>query len=351
MCILALGDDIVMIDLRSDTVTKPTKEMRDAMYHADVGDDGYGEDPTVNALEELAADMTGKEAGLFVASGTLGNQVAICVHVGRGDEVICDASAHIFGSEAAGISANSGAQVRTIPALHGKLTPLQIEDAIRPPKMNAPRTRLIAVENTHNYAGGTCYSAAELTAIATVARQYSLPVHMDGARIFNAAAALGTDVKELCRHADSVQFCLSKGLCAPVGSLVVGNRDFIKEARRQRRLMGGGMRQVGIVAAAGIVALKTMPGRLHEDHEHARLLAEAAAATRLSIDLSSVQTNIVLCNTTPLGMTAAAFIAALAQRGVRASEFGKYLVRMVTHHDVTRRDIDQTIAVLKELAG
>ncbi len=340
-----------MIDLRSDTVTKPTQEMREAMYNAEVGDDGYGEDPSANALEALAAEMTGKEAGLFVTSGTLGNQAAICVHVGRCDEVICDATAHIFGSEAGGISANAGAQVRPIPAVYGKLTPEQIEDAIRPPKMNSPRTGLITVENTHNHAGGTCYSVAELAAIRQVALKHSLPVHMDGARIFNAATAVGTSVKDLCQYADSIQFCLSKGLCAPVGSLLVGTRDFIKAARRQRRVMGGGMRQVGVIAAAGIVALKTMPGRLAEDHEHASLLADAIANTRLKIDLATVQTNIVMMDTTPLGVTAPQFITALSEHGVRASEFGKYKVRMVTHHDVTRNDIEHVMGILSTLAN
>lgn len=341
--------EIKMIDLRSDTVTKPTKEMREAMYNAEVGDDGYGEDPSVNALETLAAEMTGKEAGLFVTSGTLGNQVSVCVHVGRNDEVICDATAHIFGSEAGGISANAGAQARPIPAVYGKLTPEQIEDAIRPTKMNAPRTGLITVENTHNHAGGTCYASAELAAIQQVALKHALPIHMDGARIFNAATALGTNVKDLCQYADSVQFCLSKGLCAPIGSLVVGTSAFIKAARRQRRAMGGGMRQVGVIAAAGLVALKTMPGRLGEDHEHARLLANAIADTRLKIDMNTVQTNIVMFDTTPLDLTAAHFIAYLTEHGVRASEFGKYKVRMVTHHDVTRSDIERVREILSSL--
>lgn len=342
--------EINMIDLRSDTVTKPTKEMREAMYNAEVGDDGYGEDPSVNALEALAAEMTGKEAGLFVTSGTLGNQVAVCVHVGKFDEVICDSMAHIFGSEAGGISANSGAQVHPITAFHGILTPEQIEEAIRPNKMNAPRTALITVENTHNHAGGTCYSVAELAAIQKVALKHELPIHMDGARIFNAATALQTKVIDLCQYADSVQFCLSKGLCAPIGSLVVGTSAFIKAARRQRRAMGGGMRQVGVIAAAGIVALKTMPSRLGEDHEHARLLANTIADTRLKIDMSTVQTNIVMCDTTPLGITAAQFISSLNERGVRASEFGKYKVRMVTHHDVTRSDIERVGAILAIIA-
>ncbi|TCL38847.1 L-threonine aldolase [Anaerospora hongkongensis] len=339
-----------MIDLRSDTVTKPTREMREAMYNAEVGDDGYGEDPTVNALEKLAAEITGKEAALFVTSGTLGNQVAVCAHVGKCDEVICDANAHIFGSEGGGISAHSGAQARPLTTEFGKLKPEQIEDAIRPKKLNSPRTALITVENTCNHAGGTFYTVAELAEIKKVADKYSLPVHMDGARIFNAAVAQNVDTKELCEYADSVQFCLSKGLCAPVGSLLVGSKEFIQNARRHRRIMGGGMRQAGIIAAAGIVALKTMIDRLHEDHEHAYMLAIAIENTRLKIDLKTVKTNIVMCDTYPLGLTAAEFVARLVSRGVRASEYGKYKVRMVTHHDVTKDDIIRASESIIEMA-
>lgn len=338
-----------MIDLRSDTVTKPTREMREAMYNAEVGDDGYGEDPSVNALEELAAELAGKEAALFVTSGTLGNQVAVCVHAGRCDEVICDANAHIFSSEGGGISAHSGAQARPLITEFGKLKPEQIEDAIRPKKLNSPRTALIAVENTCNHAGGTFYTVSDLTEIKMIAEKYSLPIHMDGARIFNAAAAQNVDAKVLCEYADSVQFCLSKGLCAPVGSILAGSKEFIQKARRHRRIMGGGMRQAGIIAAAGIVALKTMINRLQEDHEHAYMLATAIASTRLKIDLNTVQTNIVMCDTSPLGITAAEFVTRLASRGIRASEFGKYKVRMVTHHDVTKDDIFRASKSITEL--
>lgn len=339
-----------MIDLRSDTVTKPTKAMREAMYNAEVGDDGYGEDPTVNELEELAAQITGKEAALFLTSGTLGNQVAVCVYAGRCDEVICDTNAHIYGSEGGGISAHSGAQARPLIGEYGKLKPEQVEDAIRPKKLNSPRTALITVENTCNHAGGTYYSVAELAAIKSVAEKYSLPVYMDGARIFNAAVAQNVDAKALFECADSVQFCLSKGLCAPVGSMLVGSKDFIQKARRHRRIMGGGMRQAGIIAAAGIVALKTMIDRLHEDHEHAFMLADAVTNTRLKIDMNTVKTNIVMCDTSPLGLTAAEFIKALQSHGVRASEFGKYKVRMVTHHDVNKDDIVRAAKIIAEIA-
>lgn len=346
----AEGKQMSMIDLRSDTVTKPTKEMRSAMYNAEVGDDGYAEDPTVQRLEELAAQITGKEAGLFVASGTMGNQVAIMVHATKGDEVICEASAHIYGSEVAGVAALAGAQVHPIPAKHGKLTPELIEQEIRGNKMNDPHTGLIAVENTHNKAGGTCYKPAELAAIKKLCREYSIPFHMDGARIFNAAVAQNLPVSELAQHVDSMQFCLSKGLCAPVGSMVVGTRDFIRQARRRRQLLGGAMRQAGILAAAGIVALTSMVERLAEDHMHARMLGEAIAETSLKIDLDTVQTNIVIFDVSPMGLTAAQFVTALEPHNIRAVEFGKYRVRMVTHNDVSRSDIEYTIGVLKRIA-
>jgi threonine aldolase len=284
-----------MIDLRTDTVTKPSPEMRLAMFNAEVGDDGYGEDPTVRRLEELAAEMTGKEAAVFVASGTMGNQVSVMVHARRCDTVICEASAHIFGTEGGAMSGLSGALPLPLVGTHGRLTAEQVEDAIRgDKKANISRTALIAVENTHNKAGGTYYTPQQLEAIHRVAQKHAVPVHMDGARIFNAAVAQKLPVAALAQHVDSMQFCLSKGLGAPVGSMVVGTKAFIFQARRARSVVGGSMRQVGILAAAGIVALTTGVERLAEDHLHARMLAEAVANTRLKIDLASVQTNIVI---------------------------------------------------------
>ena len=336
-----------MIDLRSDTVTKPSREMRLAMFNAEVGDDGYGEDPTVRKLEELAAQVTGKEEGMYVASGTMGNQAAIMVHTRKCDTVICEATAHIYGAEAGAISGLSGAQPLPVAAVHGKLKPEMIEDLIKSDKKrNVSRTALIAVENTHNRAGGTYYTPAELEAVKRLASKYSVPVHMDGARIFNAAVAQGIAVSTLAQHADSMQFCLSKGLGAPVGSLVVGTRDFIFQARRARSVLGGAMRQAGILAAAGIVALTTMVERLAEDHVHARILAEAVANTKVKIDLASVQTNIVIFDVSPLGMKAAEFIDELKGSNIKASEYGKYLVRLVTHKDVSRADIDYAVGVL-----
>jgi threonine aldolase len=342
---------MIRIDLRSDTVTKPTPEMRKAMFEAEVGDDGYGEDPTVNALEELAAKMTGKESALFVTSGTQGNQIAVMVHARKCDEIICEATAHMFGSEVGGISALTGAQPYPVAGTYGKLTPELIEPAIRKKKTNVPWTSLITVENTHNRAGGTYYTPGELAEIRNLADQYSLPIHLDGARIFNAAVAQRVTVEQLVCHADSMQFCLSKGLCAPVGSILVGTRNFIAQARRYRKLLGGGLRQAGIIAAAGIVALKTMVNRLSEDHQNARKLGEAIADTRLNVDLASVKTNIVMADVSNMGQTAAQFVELLSQRKILANEFGKYKVRMVTHHDVSEENIDYVIKTLRELAG
>jgi threonine aldolase len=341
-----------MIDLRSDTVTKPTPEMRRAMFEAEVGDDGYGEDPTVRRLEELAAQTTGKDAAVFVASGTMGNQVSVMAHVRHCDTVICEASAHIFTTEAGAMAGIAGALPLPLKGSYGRLSPEQVEEAIRgDQRPHVSRTALIAVENTHNRAGGTYSTPAQLAAIHAVARRHSLPLHMDGARIFNAAVAQGLAVTELACHADSMQFCLSKGLGAPVGSLVVGTDDFVFRARRARSALGGSMRQAGILAAAGIVALTTGVERLAEDHRHARMLAEALANTRLKIDLAAVQTNIVIFDVSPLGNTAAEFIEEMRTAGVKANEFGRYLVRLVTHRDVSRPEIEYAIEALSRLAN
>ena len=341
-----------IIDLRSDSVTKPTHGMRVAMFNAEVGDDGYGEDPTVNKLEELAAQIAGKEEGMFVVSGTMANQVAVMVYARKCETVICDASAHICGSEGGAMAGLSGAQPLPVAGVHGKLTPEMIEDLIKSDRQRiVSRTALIEVENTHNRGGGTYYTPAELETIKRLASQYSVPVYMDGARIFNAAVAQGIAVATLAQYADSMQFCLSKGLGAPVGSLLVGTRDFIFQARRARSVLGGAMRQAGILAAAGVVALTTMVERLAEDHMHARILSEAVANTKAKIDLSTVQTNIVLFDVSPLGMKAAEFIEELKKNNIRASEYGKYLVRLVTHKDVSRAQIDYTVGVLAKLGN
>ncbi len=338
------------IDLRSDTVTKPTAEMREAMFRAEVGDDVYGEDPTVIELERLGARMTGKAAGLFVASGTMGNQVAVMSHTQRGDEVICEAESHIYYYEVAGMAVLAGVQARTLPAVKGILSADTIAAAVRPQDIHQPRTSLICLENTHNRSGGTCYPLETLAAIRKVADRHEIPVHIDGARLFNAAAALGVKVDKIAQYADSVQFCLSKGLCAPVGTLLVGSEEFIAKARRYRKMLGGGMRQAGVIAAAGIVGLQNMVERLSEDHANAKLLADALVTAGFAVDLSTVQTNIVIFDVSRSGMKAAELVARLKQAGVLAGAFGEYRIRMVTHHGVTAAEINKVADVLQRLS-
>ena len=338
------------IDLRSDTVTKPTVEMREAMFRAEVGDDVYGEDPTVIELERLGARMTGKAAGLFVASGTMGNQVAVMSHTQRGDEVICEAESHIYYYEVAGMAVLAGVQARTLPAVKGILSADTIAAAVRPQDIHQPRTSLICLENTHNRSGGTCYPLETLAAIRKVADRHEIPVHIDGARLFNAAAALGVKVDKIAQYADSVQFCLSKGLCAPVGTLLVGSEEFIAKARRYRKMLGGGMRQAGVIAAAGIVGLQNMVERLSEDHANAKLLADALVTAGFAVDLSTVQTNIVIFDVSRSGMKAAELVARLKQAGVLAGAFGEYRIRMVTHHGVTAAEINKVADVLQRLS-
>jgi threonine aldolase len=338
-----------IIDLRSDTVTQPTAEMRTAMFRAEVGDDVYGEDPTVIELEKLGARMTGKEAGLFVPSGTMGNQVAVLTHTQRGDEVICEADAHIYFYEVAGMSVLSGVQARTLPSVKGILSAETVEAAIRPRDIHQPRSSLICLENTHNRAGGTCYPLDTLAAIRKVADRHEISVHMDGARLFNAAVAQGVKADKIAQYADSIQFCLSKGLCAPVGSLIVGRAEFIAKARRYRKLLGGGMRQAGILAAAGIIGLQSMVDRLAEDHANARLLAESLATVGFSVDLSTVQTNIVIFDVSRMGLKAADFAAKLKKIGILASVFGEYRIRMVTHYGISEAEIKQVADTLRRL--
>lgn len=337
------------VDLRSDTVTLPTPAMRQAMYAAEVGDDVYREDPSVCALEELAAAITGKEAALFVTSGTMGNQVAVLTHTQKGDEVICEAEAHVYYYEVGGLVTLAGVQPRTIAAAHGILTAAAIAPAIRPQDIHQPATTLICLENSHNRAGGTCYPLTVLEDIHTLAKRRQIAVHMDGARLFNAAVARQTTVAAIARYADSVQFCLSKGLCAPVGSILAGERGFIERARRYRKMLGGGMRQAGILAAAGIVALTQMVDRLAEDHAHAAYLAEAITNCGFGIDLATVQTNIVLFDVLPLALNPEQFIADLGARGIKAGRFGETKVRMVTHYGIARDDVDYVAGVLAEL--
>jgi threonine aldolase len=329
-----------MIDLRSDTVTKPTAAMRAAMASAEVGDDVYGEDPTVNRLQDAAAEIFGREAALFVPTGSMGNSVAIRMHTRHGQEVLCESRAHILDWEMAMLAAFSGCVARTVVAERGILTWEKIKPAISPKIYYKAQTGLISLENSHNMAGGTVTPLAVLEEIWAGAKEYGLPVHLDGARVFNAATALNVPVAKLTSGFDTVMFCLSKGLGAPVGSMVVGSKAAIDEARVYRKALGGGMRQAGVIAAAGLIALTEMPKRLHEDHANARLLAEAVAAVPgVAIDLETVQTNIVIFTLVDGG--AAEFVAALKGRGVAASAIGTHQVRFVTHFDVSREDCER----------
>lgn len=332
------------IDLRSDTVTQPTEAMRKAMANAELGDDVYGEDPTVNRLEELAADKLGKEAALFVTSGTQGNQVAVLTHARSGEEIILEAESHIFYYEAAAASALAGVQTRTLPGVRGAMQPKAVEQAIRGVNIHFPRTALICLENTHNRAGGAILPLENMQAIHEVARRKQVPVHLDGARVFNAAVALGVDVREITQHADTVQACLSKGLGAPVGTILAGSRDFIETARQWRKRLGGGMRQAGVIAAPAILALTEMVDRLAEDHANAKRLAGALAEIKgIQADFDSVETNIVIADISGTGRSALELLDLFAKEGVLAVDFGDTLVRFVTHKDVTAADIEEAI--------
>ncbi len=341
-----------VVDLRSDTVTKPTPEMRRAMAEAEVGDDVFGEDPTANRLEALAAERLGKEAGLFVVSGTMGNQVSLMAQTQRGDEVILDEGSHIFNYEVAALSVLSAVQPRTLRGRYGILDPDDIRRAIRAPNIHAPRNSLVAVESSHNRGGGTVYPLETLREIRRIATANGLAVHLDGARLFNASVATGTPARELAAQADSVTFCLSKGLGAPVGSVVVGTRAFIDRARRARKMFGGGTRQVGILAAAGLVALESMVDRLREDHQNARLLAEGLASLPgIAIDLERVQTNIVIFSVDRPDLDAPGLIVKLAEQGIKAFNISQTDIRMVTHKDVDREGILKTLEVLRTILG
>jgi threonine aldolase len=325
-----------MIDLRSDTVTRPSLEMRAAMAAAEVGDDVYGEDPTVNLLEQRAAETFGREAALFVPTGTMGNQIAIRVLTQPGQEVIAESRAHILDWEMATTAVFSGCLVRAVPAERGILTWKHIEPVIYARGAFRAATGLIEIENTANLAGGGCTPVPVLEEIWAGAQERKLPTHLDGARIFNAATALGVGVKALTRGFDTVMFCLSKGLGAPVGSMLVGATELIDKARLFRKALGGGMRQAGILAAAGLIALEQGPKRLHEDHANARMLAEALSATKgVSIDLDAVETNIVIFQLTGES-SAADLVARLKARGILISALGPNLLRLVTHLDVDR---------------
>lgn len=339
-----------LIDFRSDTVTLPTNEMREAMYLADVGDDVYREDPAMNRLEALAAEKVGKEAAVFIPTGTMGNQVAVLTHTRRGDEVILEANSHIYATEVGGIAVLSGVIPRLVAGRSGIMDPADIAKAFRPANIHFAATSLLCVENTHNAGGGTVIPLATLAATKQLAAERNIALHMDGARVFNAAAALGVDVKEITRHTDSVMFCLSKGLGAPVGSMLAGTAEYIERARKWRKMLGGGMRQAGFLAAAGIIALEKMVGRLAEDHANARRLAEGLAKIPgISVDLEAVQTNIVFFDFGGTGVTPADCAVALSREGIVTSIGVSTRTRFVTHYGITEADIDHTLAVMRKI--
>ncbi len=340
-----------MVELRSDTMTRPTPAMRRAMAAAEVGDDVFGEDPTVNRLEAKAAELLGKEAALLVASGTMANLASLLAHCGRGDEVILGHLSHSFIYEQGGMAAVGGICPRTVLNREdGTLRPEEIEAAVRGDNVHFPRSRLLMIENTHNLCGGAPLDAAFMRAAAEIARRHGLRLHVDGARLFNAAAALGVSARELAAEADSVNFCLSKGLAAPVGSVICGGRDFIEQARRARKLLGGGMRQAGIIAAAGIIALEEMVDRLAEDHLRARKLAEGLAAIPgIAIDPDRVRTNIVYFDVSKPGLSAAELLRQLEREGIRMLATGARTIRAVTHYEVTAADIDHALSMLAKL--
>lgn len=339
-----------IIDLRSDTVTLPTPEMREAMKNAQVGDDGWGEDPTLLKLEDLAAKKFKKEAALFVVSGTMGNQVSIMTHTHRGDEIIVEEESHIFNNEMGVASFFSGVQTHTLKGKMGFLDPDCVKRAIRPGTGNYAKTALICLENTHNRAGGTVCIPEDISSIALVAKEFSIPVHLDGARIFNAAIALKREVHEFTKDVDSVMFCLSKGLSAPVGSMVVGNKSFIEKARKTRRMFGGGIRQGGILAAAGIVALEKMVDRLAEDHENAKILALGIhELPGITLDLYTVQSNIIIFKFNHSSLSIHDFIKLLAQKRVRVYNITPGSIRLVVHKDIDRENILKTIKIFEEI--
>ena len=338
-----------LIDLRSDTVTRPTAEMRRAMAEAEVGDDVYGEDPTVNRLEQRAAEVFGKEAALFVPTGTMGNTIGVKVHTRHGQEVICEARSHVLNYELSMMAWFSGCVARPITAERGILAWEQIRREIRPLGPHWAPTGLIEIENTHNMAGGTIYPQDAIDEICDGAHERGLNVHMDGARVFNAAAATGKPVSEITRKCDTVMFCLSKALGAPAGSMLAGSKDAIDRGRLYRKRLGGGMRQVGVLAAAGLIALEEMPKRLPIDHENARFLAESLAQIPgINLDRRAVQTNIVIFDISGTGLATAEFSARLKARGILMNGINASQVRAVTHYDVNRADCETAIETIRQ---
>lgn len=348
-----MENNAAFVDFRSDTVTKPTTQMREAMAAAEVGDDVYREDPTINRLQELAAEKMGKEAGLFIPSGTMGNLIAVLSHCGRGDEVIEGNLGHTFLFEGGGVAALGGVHPNALPTQpDGTLRLEDIRGAIRASDdPHFPSTRLIVVENTHNRCGGVPLSVEYMDSVGALARETGLKLHLDGARIFNAAVALGVPAARLAESVDSVTFCLSKGLCAPVGSVLCGSREFISRARKLRKMLGGGMRQAGVLAAAGIVALETMVDRLEEDHCRARVLAQGLAKIPgLHVERETPPTNMVFAMLDErIALTAPEVAARLAEQGVKVGAVGSRRFRLVTHHDVDDAAVERALTAFRSV--
>ncbi len=339
-----------VVDLRSDTVTKPTPAMRRAMAEAEVGDDVYGEDPTVNKLEQRAAELFAREAAIFVPTGSMGNTIAVKIHTKPGQEVICEERGHVFNYEMGMLSFFSGCVPRTLPSETGALAWSDIKKKIAPKIYYRAQTGLISLENTHNMAGGTIYPQGMADEVCDQAHAIGIPVHLDGARIFNAAVATGKQVAEITKKFDSVMFCLSKGLGAPVGSLLVGTKKFIEQARVYRKALGGGMRQAGVLAAAGLIALEEGPKRLHEDHANAKFLADGLAKARgIKIDPKTVQTNILVFDISGTAMDSAVFTRKLMEKNVLASGISPTEIRIVTHMDVDRAACERGLEAIKEV--
>ncbi len=340
-----------VIDLRSDTVTLPTEEMLEAIRHAELGDDVYREDPTVNKFEEMAASKMGKEAALLVASGTQANLVSLMSNTGRGELVILESESHMYWYEVGGISVIAGLLPWPVKSQNGALDPNDVDAAIRPRNIHFPEPALVCLENTHNRHGGTVVTPEQISAVSQVARAHGLKLYMDGARVFNAAVALKTDVKEFTRHVDNMMFCLSKGLSCPLGSVVVGTREFVEKARKFRKVLGGGMRQAGVIAAPGIIALEKMIDRLEEDHRNARRLAEGIAKIHgVSVNLERVQTNMVRFSIGGLGGEDELFLSELKENGVLASTLAKNNIRMVTHRGIEAEHVEKAISAVEAAA-
>ncbi|ABR48599.1 Threonine aldolase [Alkaliphilus metalliredigens QYMF] len=339
-----------MIDLRSDTVTLPSEKMLQAIQVAQLGDDVYGDDVTTNELEALAANITGKEAGLFVPTGTMGNLIAVMTHTKPGQEIILEESCHIYLFEVGGIARIAGVQARPIQGSDGKICCEKIQKAMRTENIHFPETGLICLENTHNMAGGTVVPLENMKEIYELGQSIGVPIHLDGARVFNAATHLGVQVKEIAQYVDSMMFCLSKGLGAPIGSMLVGSNTFISQARKYRKMLGGGMRQVGVIAAPGRIAIEEMVERLELDHKNAKKLAEGLNSIKgVSVELSKVHTNIVNVDFSETGLACTDIVESLKKKGILANVRGQQEIRFVTHKDVTTEEISNTIKVIKEM--